>query len=146
MSHLPKIGRGVLAAVLYVVITAVFVFSVGAYFQSQVDQLRGNPSAAGMVIFVFGVSAFFLGPILFAMLDWGLKILWKKRSLWGIIPIAIALSIPFIWEYYHVPRHNDFFLPTISAIGLLLGSILVVSLQLWLEALMNKQEKAKHGE
>jgi glucose dehydrogenase len=131
---------GTTAAVCYLVITLVFVVSAVTFLTAQAD-----PSSlyTSITITLFGVPAFFLGLILFTMLDWGLKTLWKKHSRFGIIPITIALSIPFIWEYFQAPESNDILISSISAIVLLACSVYLVRLQI---GSGSQVEKTKHGE
>lgn len=145
MNESERTMSGASAAVWYLLITLVFVVSAVMYLIAPMANQPSYNSGlnTALIITLFGVPAFFLGLILFAMLDWGLKTLWKKHSRSGVIPITIALSIPFIWEYFQAPESNDILVAGISAIALLACSVYLVRLQIGSD---QKAEKAKHSD
>jgi uncharacterized membrane protein len=129
-------------AFVYLFMTAVIDFVLTSYIISQIDPNSINHLLyTDLTILFFGLPAFFIGFILFVMMDWGLKRILYKSSALGLFVIAIPLSVPFVWAYFQGAGRHELSMPIAISAALLIGSLFVVGLQYYQE----KEEKPKNS-
>jgi hypothetical protein len=119
---------------------AAVLYGMAAFVPLLMSLLSTSPYAAYLLCFT--IPMFFIGFLLFVVMDWGLKKFWNERSVLGLVPVVIVLWIPFIPALF--THFHDWFLSVALSGMLLIWSIFVVGLQLKLRPTQKRKEKSKN--